>query len=325
MTRAIFKLRHHEDTAETGSNAKRLTLAENHLAVTIPAIPVFKAVRFPQAQLPPPHMPFTLSELFPDEDYRFHLTLRRGDVAAFFSQPDSAVLAERRAWLTADPDRYVLADSESHDVVEEMEEMLRFSSPSVGSVDTAVATRNRLVALGSGLEPDFVLLRRDSDAVLRVRAGVVCFPSWWALEEKRGQTVDTIHAVVPGLNTSLGSVITPFLDKLKPGLPYERSNWGLAATPELNLHPALQRPRLQAPLDVEQTWVRIEDQILAALPRSRGLLFGIAIRVVPLRRLLDESSLRRGFLRAIRTMPSELAEYKGMKPVMRDLLALPDI
>lgn len=269
-------------------------------------------------------MPFTLSELFRDEDYRFHLTLRRGDVAAFFSRPDSAVLAERRAWLTSDPDRYVLADPESLDVVEETEEILGASSPTMAGGDIAACTRNRLIALGCGLEPDFVLLRRDDDAVLRVRAGAVCFPSWWALEEKRGQTVDTIHAVVPGLNTSLGSVITPFLDRLKPGMPYERSNWGLAATPELNLHPALQRPRLQAPLDVEQTWVRIEDQILAALPRSRGLLFGIAIRVVPLRHLLDEPTLRRGFLRAVRTMPTDLAAYKGMGPVMRDLLALPD-
>ena len=93
-------------------------------------------------------------------------------------------------------------------------------------------------------------------------AGVVCFPSSWALAEKIGHPLDFIHAVVPGLNSSIGSIIDTFLSRLEPGIAYERSNWGIAATPELNLHPSLNRPRLKAPLPPDRTWIRVEDQIL---------------------------------------------------------------
>jgi hypothetical protein len=233
-------------------------------------------------------MPFPLSELFPDRDYRFHLTLRRGDLAEFFGAPSAAVLAERRRWLAGDPARYV-----------------------VGGPDSAP-----LVA-----EPDLALLAPDAAGEFRLRAGAVCFPSSWAVTEKFGRTLDDIHGVVPGLNPALAPAIGQFLRKLRPGAPYERANWGLAATPELNLHPALNRPRLGAELDVTRTWLRIEEQILAAMPATGGILFGIKIIVVPLARLLDDPALRAGLRRALATMPDELARYKGLAPVRAALLA----
>jgi hypothetical protein len=52
----------------------------------------------------------SLAELFPDGDYRFHLTLRRAEPRDFFAPRDDSgrVLAERRRWLESDPERYAL-------------------------------------------------------------------------------------------------------------------------------------------------------------------------------------------------------------------------
>jgi hypothetical protein len=49
-----------------------------------------------------------LAELFPDGDYRFHLTLRRDDPRDFFRARDATgrILGERARWLAAEPARY---------------------------------------------------------------------------------------------------------------------------------------------------------------------------------------------------------------------------
>ena len=265
-------------------------------------------------------MPLPLAELFPDQDYRFHLTLRKGNLAQFFGDPDPVILKERRQWLENDPQRYVVAGADAEALVNDAE---RLASGWVGGAEsTGGNVTDRLVRLGGRIEPDIVLMVADASGDFRLRAGVVCFPSSWALAEKFGLTIDEIHGVVPGLNQSLAPAIGQFLHKLRPGAPFERANWGLAATSELNLHPALQRPGLHAPLNPDRTWVRIEDQILAAMPATGGILFAIRVRVVPLTRILADPLLRAGLYRALVTMPDPLASYKGLAPVRADLLRL---
>lgn len=267
-------------------------------------------------------MPLPLSELFPDEDYRFHLTLRKANLGEFFGLPDAAVLAERRRWLDLHAALYAAANDEAGPLLAEFETVMANWFPTLvpGAMgdDSMV---QRLITLGRILEPDFTLLGRDPTGVFRLRAGVVCFPSSWALTEKMGKTLDEIHGVVPGLNSSIGIAIEQFLGKLKPGAPYERTNWGLAATAELNLHPGLSRPRLIPPFDPRQIWVRIEDQILAALPITGGILFGIRVRLVPLTELLNAPQLRKGFHRAVVSMPDALVTYKGFAPIRGELIA----
>lgn len=263
-------------------------------------------------------MPLPLSELFRDQDYRFHLTLRKGDLTAFFAAPDPEILAERQRWLSADPTNYIVGDADTAPLVAELE---GFARGWVGASKNAGRTViDRLAELGGRLGPDFVLLAPDAEGDFRLRAGAVCFPSSWSLPEKLGLTLDEIHGVVPGLNPALAPAISQFLHKLRPGAPFERANWGLAATPELNLHPALQRPRLTAPFDPARVWVRIEDQILAALPATRGILFGIHVRLVPLIEFLTKPPLRAGLHRALVTMPNALAAYKGLDAVRGDLV-----
>ena len=267
-------------------------------------------------------MALPLPELFPDEDYRFHLTLRKGNLAEFFGSADAAVLGERRHWLWTDPSHYAAITDGAEPLLAEFETLAASWMPAfIPEARPGATPEQRLLALGRKLEPDFALLSKDHAGFFRLRAGVVCFPSSWALREKMGLTLDEIHGVVPGLNTSIGTAIEQFLGRLKPGTPLERTNWGLAATPELNMHPRLARARLTLPFDSQRTGVRIEDQVLAALPLTGGILFGIRLRLVPLNEIFDDGKLRLGFHRAITSMPDALSVYQGLDSIRHQLAA----
>src|SRR5688572_23564057 len=49
-----------------------------------------------------------LSDLFPDQDYRFHMGLRRGTPQEFFGRTpaNEVLLAERQRWLQSEPQTY---------------------------------------------------------------------------------------------------------------------------------------------------------------------------------------------------------------------------
>jgi hypothetical protein len=271
-------------------------------------------------------MPLPLKELFPEENYRFHLTLRKGDLDAFFSGAADSVLEERVRWLAGDANRFAAEAEGSEPLIAEFEAMaVKWLEKAPSKRKDILAAPERLVALGCSLEPDFMLLSKDNAGVHRLVAGVVCFPSSWALTEKMGRSLDDIHESVPGLNAALGPTIGQFLNRLKPGTAFERANWGLSATPELNMHPSLERPRLLSPLKAGEVWLRIEDQLLAAMPVSTGILFAIRLRVISLLTILEAPQLRRGFRRALTTMPESLAVYKGIAPVRAALLSLREL
>jgi hypothetical protein len=255
-------------------------------------------------------MPLALSDVFPDEDYRFHLTLRAGDVDQFFRSSQPEVLTERARWLNADPRRYAALTGTGEALLGEFAALA--AQWIGGGTPPPESPFDRLLRLGAALEPDFLVLAPDGTGTFRLLAGVVCFPSSWALEEKIGRTLDEIHQPVPTLNSTLGFSISRFLSRLKPGTAFERANWGLAATPALNMHPRLNRPRLERSLSIENAWVRIEDQLLAALPSGAGILFGIRLRILPLRVILDDAAIAPRFIRAVETMPPDIAAYKGL-------------
>ncbi|WP_221031911.1 heme-dependent oxidative N-demethylase subunit alpha family protein [Actomonas aquatica] len=254
---------------------------------------------------PPP-----LAALFPPEDFGFRLTLKRGELRAFFAASDDAptVLAERRRWLAERPQDSVIEDPESAPAWAEL----------AGAIGVSASEPR---ALGAQVEPDVVLLRRDEVGAFRVRSGVVVFPTSWALPEKAGLTLAETHDVVPGLNAQIGAAIDRFLDRLKPGAAAMRANWGLAATAELNLHPALGRPRLRADTPLESVWLRVEHQILAALPESGAIVFGIRIALHPWGEVVADATARTGLRRALATMPERVAAYKGLAGIRARLVA----
>ena len=258
----------------------------------------------------------SLAELFPDGDYRFHLTLRRGEPAEFFRPRDrtGAILAERARWIAESPARHVALPAEGAALFDEFAAMAE-------PWTTLGRPARDAAELGAALEPDFLLLSPGPDARPRLRGGALCFPTGWALEEKLGGPIDVIHGAVPGLNAALGGQIQQFLSRLKPGVAFLRDNWGLAATDELNLHPARAQAFPAPPVALERLWLRVEHQALVALPGAGGFVFGIRIVNHRLDRVAGTMA-GAGLRRALETMPASLAAYKRIDTVRRELAAL---
>lgn len=257
-----------------------------------------------------------LRELFPEDDFGFRLTLKRGAPVDFFrpSANSAHTLAERRKWLAESPPDYAILPERAQSAWAE------FCDLAGTWIGQPVPTDPSLA--GGLIEPDVVLMTRDAAGVFRLRGGVVVFPSHWALADKLEQTLREVHGVVPGLNTAIGPAIDRYLDRLKPGFAAGRSNWGLAATDAMNLHPATNPRRLEQGMPFEDIWLRIEDQNLSRLPKSDAILFGIRIESIRLTEVLVDAEIRRRFNRTLKTMPPTVAVYKGLSEVMPELLQM---
>lgn len=262
----------------------------------------------------------TLSDLLPDEDYRFNLRFSRGVPAEFFAPTASheELIAERHRWLRTEPDTYAALLAGGEAMLSETLEMARewngFAAPDAGPA------RQACLALGEFWEVDYLLLKRDADAEIRLYGGCLCFPSSWRLRDKIGRPIEFIHDSVPGLNAAIGPAIHKFLAALKPGVAWLRHNWGLARDAGLNHHPDRGLPALDATVCAEEVFLRVEHQALVALPKSEGILFGIRVENHPLIEVTTDPVARVGLRRALETMPEAVAAYKGIATVRPKVL-----
>ncbi len=241
--------------------------------------------------------------------------MQKAEPAEFFALRDQtgSILAERRRWLAQAAPRYARIESGAEGLVEET----RLLAAGWGIPCKEVG--DPVISLGGALEPDLLWLSPDKHGTYRLRGGALCFPTGWALEEKLGHAMDFIHGPVPGLNQAFGSQISQFLARLKPGMACTRHNWGLAATPELNLHPSRGHPQPALPLNTDQLWLRVENQILFALPGGQGLLFGIRIEIIDLKQVKNEPAAAKGLARALSSMSTAVAAYKRLDTIRDEL------
>jgi hypothetical protein len=267
-----------------------------------------------------------LADVFPDGDYRFHMGLQRGKPEDFFGNTDAhvAIIDQRRSWLRAAPDRYSASLPECGPLLEEAIALARgwIHPEGHARLKRAESIRERCLTLGELLEPDLLLLGPDANDQFQLVGGCVCFPSSWSLAEKIGRPLNVIHDPVPGLNSGIGKQIDAFLSRIAPGTAWLRHNWGLSASPELNQHPHRALPRLGSTVEPGEVWLRVEHQALVALPESKGILFGIRIAVHPLAEVKQDALAARRLIRALRTMPDEVAAYKNIAPARSAILGL---
>lgn len=268
-----------------------------------------------------PPAPADWAMLLPDEDYRFSMRFQREPAEQFFGPTGARVeiLAQRARWLDETPGRCAAVTTRARPLLLELAALSRDwlgSNASESSDDLSLCQ-----ALGRQNEPDFLLLQPDDGDTLRLDAACVCFPSAWNLAEKIGQSVESIHGAVPRLNAQAGAPIRQFLERLKPGPAWRRANWGLSRSPEWNQHPDRPLPRLDLAVNSDEVWLRVEHQAFVRLTGD-GVLFGIRISVHPLAELLQIPEARRGLHRALRTMPEDVAAYKGIAPARARLLSL---
>ena len=270
--------------------------------------------------------PATLQELFPDADYGFSMRMRPGYPADFFAPTaeSSGILRERCSWLAQAPTKYSVLDP-GYEVL--VNPLLQFANAaragSANSTDEVATPAERLRQLGGEWEPDFMIVAPDDRGRFVLRAGCVCFPSGWALEEKLGLPIEEIHGVVPGLNAAVGAKIHQFLTRLKPGIGWYRSNWGISSSAEFNQHPSRDINQLTTDTSPASTWLRIEHQVLTSLPGSNAILFGIRLENVALAQMKEDVAIRGGLRHALATMPDAMAAYKNLtalRPALLDYL-----
>lgn len=250
-----------------------------------------------------------LDQLFTKGPFRFEMRFDRGSLKDYYgsSRDQEAILRERRHWMRTTPGKVLAYRPEADPLLAEMVSVLKPGGEASAAEEGSVQAKE----IGLSLEPDYLLLKTEGEEV-RLVCGCVCFPSSWDLREKIGKSIDEIHQVVPGLNSSIGSQIGTFLRRIKPAVSWERVNWGLSRSPELNQHPARKLPKLDANVTEDEVFLRVEHQSLAALPKSQGILFGIRIKVWGLRDVVENSNAREGLLRSLETMPDEVAKYKNL-------------
>ena len=249
--------------------------------------------------------------LFSVQAFEFRFGARPGDPRAFFAAgPDHVSrLAERQSILDQASKRHLFELEQAENAVAEL---LNWAGLKAGGC--------RELALH--WEQDFMVLLPNWEREEVFVAGAICFPSSWAPEEKLELPVHSIHVPVPTLNERLGSRIGKFLTGIRPGKAWERVNWGLSGSAELNQHPVRQIPPLSPPFTLDTVWVRREDQVLFRLPETRALIFGINVLNISVADIAADEKGRAGLYQALATMPDDISRYKNITGGRDQLLEL---
>jgi hypothetical protein len=254
---------------------------------------------------------FDWPRILPDSDFRFRIGLRKSEGLAFF-RPEAG-RDERMKWrrtsLDAHPGRYAGALPGSEGAIDEAGRWMDPAGPS----SAAGSPFERCLDLGRQLDCDWVLLSGDAESHHPMIAGCVCFPSHWSVPGKLGQPIEVVHEPVPTLDGPLQGAIHTFLSRLQPGAGWERDNWGLAAEARLDLHPATAPQPLGADPALDATWLRLERQYLTRLAETGAILFAIKVTAHRLDDLLACPGVASGLGRALRSMPDDIAGYKGLR------------
>ena len=185
---------------------------------------------------------------------------------------DTALIAQR-ARLAAERPLDVLAlTADGAAPLDELAEILRGRGIALPAGD-AIAT---LAALAGAVAEDLLLLTSAQGPHI-LSAGVLCFPNRWRLADKIGHGLTAIHGPVPDYAGALARQVDHFLDRLRPGRAFVRSNWGLAAVSDLHL------PHPVAPVNPagDAGFFRKEEQSFVKLPGTGAVVFAIRTTVAP--------------------------------------------
>jgi hypothetical protein len=204
-----------------------------------------------------PELPknLALEGLFSRHGYRPTMALKRLRPDEYFNHHGPReILKQRHALLKRRPDAFVREPPTEEDCAAVIRFARNFAK--VGPVRT-------FRELGSLWEPDFVLLQRTTGQ--KIVGGCVCFPTGWTLEEKQNHPLAFVHAPVPGLETQLGPNIERFFVNLKPQECYQRSNWSLTSSRQMNQQPQDGIAELAANCQPDRTFLRVEWQALMSI------------------------------------------------------------
>jgi PAS domain-containing protein len=244
----------------------------------------------------------TLESLFSRNGYRAMMGLKRLQLEEYFANRGPVqILQERSRLLETRSQDFVREPARKEDC----DAVLQFAG-SFARVSQAQTFRE----LGEIWEPDFVLLHRERE--IEIVGGCVCFPTGWSLEEKQDRALSFAHSPVPGLNSQLGPGVERFFGHLKPADCYQRSNWSLTSSMQMNQRPQDSIPEIKSDCDPSLTFLRIEWQALAMLD-VRRVIFGIRVYHLTLESVRLQREAAKLLAENLQTMPEEMIRYKRLE------------
>ncbi|WP_431798423.1 DUF3445 domain-containing protein (plasmid) [Cupriavidus metallidurans] len=173
---------------------------------------------------------------------------------------------------------------------------------------------------------DVALLdQRDGD--LFMDAGVVTAPADWSLAFDAGMSFKQWHSPVP-LAHQLGVFdrALRFLLNIQVGHPVRRLNWTLTINPRMDTSSetyhewGADRGTVTAQNAGCKVHLRVEMQLMARLPRSHALLFGIRTYLASLDEIVTQPGWGQRLYRVMRDLPAPIADYKGISRYRPQLL-----
>jgi hypothetical protein len=164
---------------------------------------------------------------------------------------------------------------------------------------------------------DFAVLDQRDDN-LWMDAGMITTQADWSLDFDIGMNFFEWHAPVPKAH-ELGIFVRAlkFLLNVQQGAPARRLNWTMTVNPLLDTSPenyskwGVQKQELTAENVGQKMHLRVELQTFFRLPRSNALVFPIRAYLIKMDELATVPKWARRFHRVLKTLPVELATYKG--------------
>ena len=207
-----------------------------------------------------------------------------------------------------------------------LEEEERFVYRDSSSID-----HEPLNLAGRHVQEDLIIMGDRHDGLF-LEAGQLCFPSNWSLTFVLGMEFKAIHTPVPGImDNRFIEKVERFIMRIRPSSAWERKNWSITIS-----------NKLDTPLETYSDWgklrynvteenagelvnLRVEVQRLYRLPVTNDILFSIHTHLLSLNELMTNDEWLKKFYTNVKTLPHELAEYKGISLYKRELMGFLEI
>jgi hypothetical protein len=165
------------------------------------------------------------------------------------------------------------------------------------------------------VQEDLCLLQPKNDNYA-LTAASLCAPSYWRLLEKIGQSLDRIHAPVPGYTEQLSKKLNRFFQHIKVDRPVWRGNWSVVTSDRLYQPGNEESETITEPHVIPQRcFIRTEHQTLRRMPKTGAVLFTIRVQIKPFTDFLDNTVWLQDLHSALAQLSGDERNYKSLQPI----------
>lgn len=172
--------------------------------------------------------------------------------------------------------------------------------------------------IGRQCQGDFSI-QDQRDNQIWMDAGIITSQADWSLDFDVGMNFHEWHGPVPlAHQAGVFDRALKFLLNMQHGHPTHRLNWTMTINPRLDTSPenfdkwGADRATVTPENVGQKVHLRVELQALWRLPRSNAILFSIRGYLISMEQLVTVPKWARRMHRVLKTLPPELADYKGL-------------